>query len=1239
MSDDVVILVRVNNQTVQGFRDINGQLRTLDGRFAQSANSMNRSSGLINRGLVDLKATMLSLAPAAVPVAASLAPVAVQMGAGALAAGAFAAALGPQIGKLGDAAKAQTKYSDAVVQYGVGSKQAAAAALAQQQTLSGMPKATQMAAAGYSNLSDAYRDFSDRTAKFTMAPVEKSFVLMEQLLPKLEPMVEGTGTQLDRLMKVAGGAMASPGFDAYAEKVADFSNNVVERAADKVIHFARVLSEGDAHGPIAEFMDYARAQGPAVRELLDNLADATLNILEGASQAGPGILTLVNAFARLLAAAPPELVATLMQVYTASKLIGLTSAGVTAVAGAYGNVAAKIAVMRAASVAAGGGLAGFNAALNTLTTGGKAALAIGVVGGLSLAMHQLSDNKGAVAVDELSTSLNTLVSTGKVTGELKTNFNEISESIAMVSKGASDNKLATMVSDFGTWIGISTGPGISTAKKNVDAWDKSMADLVRSGHPKEAAAQYEILKKAWVAGGGDLKRLKEFTDDYSGAQADQAFELKMAADSMGVFGAAAQSTEATLDAQRESADGLRQSILALNDVNRSAFDAETRFEESLDNLSASFKKNGASLNIHTEAGRANRDVMSQAAKAQDEFIASGVAAGDSLGSMTKKSSELRAEMMTLATEAFDGNKKKATEYVNTLLGAPSEIKTLVKLEREAAVQGLQDVRAAIAATPDAKEVRVSTLNGAAIKALEAVGLKTKQLPDGKTAVYTANGKALGAIGAVSTALNNLDGKTANTYVSTTYTKTYRTQRQGERDYTNSKASGGILEFYAEGGMREQHVAEIAPAGTMRVWAEPETGGEAYIPLAPSKRGRSMAVLSETADRFGYRLEKYASGGMSDAQKQARKDLASSFSISRFGQYAGYKRDRFEKSLGAPQDLSALVSSLNDLRGQIKAAFTGKQEKTLLKNLDHWGKGLIRMQKELASVTKSLEKAKDKLNDLKSSAAQLSSSVKGGILSSANITRGVSGDKPTTVASIMGGLTESRDKATAFASALKQLQKKGLSKALIQQIAEAGIEGGGLETAGALLGASSSEIKSLNSLQSQINKSAGAAGKTTADAVYGAAIKEQTKAVQKLQRSQDKLEKTMAKFASNIEKILKMFLKGKAAGGIVGAAASGGVRSNLTWVGEHGPELLDLPAGSRVWSNPDSRRMAAAPWASMLNTPRGGSMAGKRAAAYPGGGVMRPVEVVINLDGRTVARQLVDPLRGELRVRGIALDGS
>lgn len=66
------------------------------------------------------------------------------------------------------------------------------------------------------------------------------------------------------------------------------------------------------------------------------------------------------------------------------------------------------------------------------------------------------------------------------------------------------------------------------------------------------------------------------------------------------------------------------------------------------------------------------------------------------------------------------------------------------------------------------------------------------------------------------------------------------------------ANGGVVRYYANGGM-EKHIAQIAPAGSWRVWAEPETGGEAYIPLAQSKRARSTAILATVADKFGLTL--------------------------------------------------------------------------------------------------------------------------------------------------------------------------------------------------------------------------------------------------------------------------------------------------------------------------------------------------------------------------------------------------
>jgi hypothetical protein len=73
----------------------------------------------------------------------------------------------------------------------------------------------------------------------------------------------------------------------------------------------------------------------------------------------------------------------------------------------------------------------------------------------------------------------------------------------------------------------------------------------------------------------------------------------------------------------------------------------------------------------------------------------------------------------------------------------------------------------------------------------------------------------------------------------------------QMDRVTGVASGGILS-YAVGGV-ENHVAQIVKAGAMRLWGEPETGGEAYIPLAAQKRTRSLSILAEVAKRFGYNL--------------------------------------------------------------------------------------------------------------------------------------------------------------------------------------------------------------------------------------------------------------------------------------------------------------------------------------------------------------------------------------------------
>lgn len=82
------------------------------------------------------------------------------------------------------------------------------------------------------------------------------------------------------------------------------------------------------------------------------------------------------------------------------------------------------------------------------------------------------------------------------------------------------------------------------------------------------------------------------------------------------------------------------------------------------------------------------------------------------------------------------------------------------------------------------------------------------------------------------------------------------------------------------------------------------------------------------------------------------------------------------------------------------------------------------------------------------------------------------------------------------------------------------------------------------------------------------------------------------------------------GGITGAA-TGGVRNNMTWVGERGPELLNLPPGTQVSSNPDSMRKA-------------------RQAGGGGGGMML---IQLKIGDRDLGEILVDPMRKAVAARG------
>lgn len=943
-----------------------------------------------------------------------------------------------------------------------------------------------------------------------------------------------------------------------------------------------------------------------------------------------------------------------MKVAAASTIVWNGAArGVTALRGVFDTLALRAMYMREAFIAAGGGVAGLRAAFASLGAVGKASVVIGGLALLALAVAKIADlGKSAPPdIEKLSTSLKDLSNSGKFSGELAKSFGDMDGLVDKV-KRLNTETAKSKETAFGFRIpglddaadsianainNMSKGKNsLDSLKGDFKSLDEAMAGLASGGHADAAARDFDMMRDSLKGAGYSTRQINALFPQYRASLAGLAADQKITAESMGLFGEKAVATQHALDGEAQSAKGLEQSIMALNAVHRGAFDAETAFHQALSDTQKALKENGKTLSLNSDNGRKNRDVLSQMAAKTEDLVDKKLKEKASWEDVDKTYKQGRQSIIDFGTAVL-GSKAKAEALADTLLKAPAAMDVKVKADTKTAEKQLRDFNAAVKKAPGTKSVTLKALSKGAEQVLSMFGYKVQHLKDGSVRVTAKTGGALGLIAQLRAALDALNGKTATTYVKTVKVGgTYGNKQVplSARGGLQHRAGGGPVQYFDEGG----YVQGPGSGTSDSIYAMFASGAQSMV-------SNGEYVMKEAAvRRYGVRMmdalnsgrlpiAHLAKGGkvskQAQAEREARNEARGDLSISRFGWMAGYRRDEFSNALGRPDGIGSLVTALNQWRSIIQKSTHGGTESRLLKQLDSTGRSLLKYEKQLQGVTKSLETAKTKLNSLKDAASSLASSVKGGILSSANITKGSGEGGPVTVASIMGGLTQSRDKATAFADALKQLKGRGLSSSLLQQIAEAGIDGGGLDTAGALLGASGSEIKSINDLQGQIGRAAGAAGKTTADAVYGAQIKAQQKLVNDLAAQQKRLTSAMDRLTKAMEKAIKSAFGKKASGGIVGAAASGGLRSSMTWVGEQGPELLDLPAGSRVWSNPDSRRKAAGAWGSMLNTPR-------RGPSHAGAGGTQEVKVVLEIragDSGAYSDFLVTELRKAVRNRG------
>jgi TP901 family phage tail tape measure protein len=287
----------------------------------------------------------------------------------------------------------------------------------------------------------------------------------------------------------------------------------------------------------------------------------------------------------------------------------------------------------------------------------------------------------------------------------------------------------------------------------------------------------------------------------------------------------------------EAVDRIAKALAGLTAPTLDAREAQRQFEAAIDNVTDTIEQNkeayktaGTSLDIATEEGRKNQAAL-------DGIAASAQDVASKLYTQTGSQEQATAAMQTGRSELIKAlgqygiTGKAAEDYANKIIGTPTEwASTFTNNAPQAAAQ-VDDLKNKILSIPVGKSIEITAQTAAAQGQLDSFIRRNDGRVISVRQVLVQQAVNAGAApGSAKAAYNR---------------------------------NGSVMDFYADGGLSgENHVAQIAPAGAWRVWAEPETGGEAYIPFAPSKRTRSLAIWEET----GRRLQAFADGGLRGARQ-------------------------------------------------------------------------------------------------------------------------------------------------------------------------------------------------------------------------------------------------------------------------------------------------------------------------------------------------------------------------------------
>lgn len=891
-----------------------------------------------------------------------------------------------------------------------------------------------------------YEDWQKSLQKPVFGVISKSLDLIEASLPRLTPLVLGASEGFSTLLDDLTSAITSPYWQQWFDDMGREAPRAIEglgRSAGNVVSglggiahaflpFSRDFLDWlvEVTGKFSDwgrdlenspgfkkFIAYVQENAPKVGQLLADIGVTAGNIVSALSGAGSGALDFLAGIAEKLRGMSPEQIQAVA--VGVGGIVAAAKLGTTLKLGGFlllANVLSEMSpgqIQRVATAIAAvvlavkgyqavkgvsdwwSGLGGsINKAGNEASTSkgkfsglkdvmggpGMVAAAGGfavVLGNIDRELSGLNPN-----IDTLTRHLNDFTRGGKPAADVLDQMqgkasmlhaipgipvlNDMKELGDVVQQMSSEHwwdKAATGVGGFLNSIGGEFGVTLDHGAERLSNMDQSLAGMVRSGNLSGAALLFDQLTKEAREAGTPVDRLKDLFPQYTAAVDNSVDPTQDAA-------------QAFQDARVEL-DGLSTSMNAFTGRTDFAQAVET-LKGKYDDLVKALRDSNGNLDISKAKTDAQRDAVIQAREKFSGLIQGVRDLADRQKDLGGSTDDVKGAVLDQvgALLKLAGRSKEAKDLVYDL----ARNFGITKTEADKAKGGVKDVKEAL----DKLKNKTVHVDADTSKAENAI----------KTLISKYNGYKI---------VTRVDAKTGRSI--TTYEK---------------QADGGVLRYYADGGIArfaagvEKHVAQIAPAGAMRIWAEPETGGEAYIPLASSKRARSLQILEAVAAEFGRQVIPTTGGGATSS----RASVATSSS-----------------SGGGSGVVTVSLDNLPEL-----ADATGYTARVVGGAMSQAASATTQAADQLAGTAESaIEGLGSRIDSLGSAIDRLASSVDG-LASAVGSAARSAGSSSTTGSSGSGGKTSSTSKtgssapslATAAArEAAKQavLQKTGLASAV------------------------------------------------------------------------------------------------------------------------------------------------------------------------------------------------------------------